>query len=233
MAKDFIRYDLHVQDALRGVVRRVLADVVRDGLPGEHHFYITFRTQHPGVRLSNRMRAEYPDEMTIVLQHQFWDLAVTEHAFEVGLSFKGIPEKLVVPFEAMTGFFDRSVDFGLRFESDVDIDEEDDADEADDAPEATGQVTQGAFPRRIFEVTPETEDGAGAADEPAGFPASGESAADGAGPSGTDLPPQAGEDGSPAASDTAEDAAGEDGDAGDKSAGARVVQLDAFRKKNT
>ncbi|MGV6873350.1 SspB family protein [Pseudochelatococcus sp. B33] len=238
MAKDFIRYDLHVQDALRGVVRRVLADVVRDGLPGEHHFYITFRTQHPGVRLSNRMRAEYPDEMTIVLQHQFWDLAVTEHAFEVGLSFKGIPEKLVVPFEAMTGFFDRSVDFGLRFESDVEIDEEDDSDEAyetDDTPQATGQVTQGAFPRRIFEITPETEDRTGAPPaENADPPVSGDSTADDSAPSDADIPLPAGGDEPPASPD--DDAApvtGEDGGSEEKGAGARVVQLDAFRKKNT
>lgn len=116
MANDLIRYDLLVQDALRGVVRRVLGEVAKEGLPGEHHFYVTFRTSAPGVRLSSHMRAQYPDVMTIILQHQFWDLAVTEHAFEVGLSFKNIPERLLVPFEAVTEFYDPSVQFGLKFE---------------------------------------------------------------------------------------------------------------------
>ena len=116
MATDFIRYDLLVQDALRGVVRKVLTDSARDGLPGEHHYYITFRTEAPGVRLSTRMREKYPGEMTIILQHQFWDLAVAEDHFEVGLSFNNIPERLLIPYEAVTGFFDPSVQFGLKFE---------------------------------------------------------------------------------------------------------------------
>ncbi|ACB94421.1 SspB family protein [Beijerinckia indica] len=116
MAVDLIRYDLLVQDALRGVVRKVLTDAVREGLPGEHHFYITFRTHAPGVRLSAAMREQYPDEMTIILQHQFWDLSVNEQAFEVGLSFKGVPEILRIPFDAVTGFFDPSVRFALKFE---------------------------------------------------------------------------------------------------------------------
>jgi hypothetical protein len=112
--KDLIRYDLLVHDALKGVVRKVLIDA-KDGLPGEHHFYITFRTDFPGVRLSNRLREKYPQEMMIVLQHQFWDLNVTEHTFEVGLSFSNIPERLLVPFDALVAFFDPSVNFGLRF----------------------------------------------------------------------------------------------------------------------
>jgi len=116
MSVDHIRYDLLAQEALRSVVRRVLSDVGRDGLPGEHHFYISFDTRAPGVRLSQRMREKYPEEMTIVLQHQFWDLIVTETSFEVGLSFGGIPEKLLVPFSALKGFFDPSVKFGLQFE---------------------------------------------------------------------------------------------------------------------
>ena len=114
--KDQIRYDLLVQDALKGVVRKVLSDAARDGLVGDHHFYIAFRTDHPGARLSDRLREKYPQEMTIVLQHQFWDLGITEHSFEVGLSFSGVPERLLVPFEALTGFFDPSVKFGLKFE---------------------------------------------------------------------------------------------------------------------
>ena len=114
--QDLFRYDLLVKEALRSVVRRVLTLAAREGLPGEHHFYITFQTNYPGLRLSTRMRERYPDEMTIVLQHQFWDLAVNEHNFEVGLSFSGVPERLLIPFDAITGFFDPSVQFGLKFE---------------------------------------------------------------------------------------------------------------------
>jgi hypothetical protein len=113
---DQIRYDLLTQQALRGVVRAVLSDAAKKGLPGEHHFYIAFDTKAEGVRLSERLRSQYPEEMTIILQHQFWDLVVTEHGFEVGLSFGGIPEKLAIPFEAVNGFFDPSVQFGLQFE---------------------------------------------------------------------------------------------------------------------
>src|SRR6516162_9312363 len=95
---DHIRYDILTQQALRGVVRTVLADAATKGLPGEHHFKITFNTAGSGVRLSDRMRAQYPEAMTIVLQHQFWDLHVGEEVFEVGLSFGGVPERLAVPF---------------------------------------------------------------------------------------------------------------------------------------
>jgi uncharacterized protein len=117
MAVDHIRYDVLAQQALRGVVRTVLADAAKNGLPGEHHFKITFTTGAPGVRLSDRMRAQYPDAMTIVLQHQFWDLAVTDDAFEVGLSFGGVTERLMVPFDAVTAFFDPAVQFGFQFET--------------------------------------------------------------------------------------------------------------------
>jgi len=96
-----------------------LTQAARDDLPGDHHFFISFRTGAPGVRLSNRMREQYPQEMTIVLQHQFWDLVVNELGFEVGLSFQGKPEILSIPFTAVTGFFDPSVDFGLKFEIDT------------------------------------------------------------------------------------------------------------------
>jgi hypothetical protein len=113
---DHIRYDLLTQQALRGVVRDVLADAAKKGLPGDHHFYISFDTRAEGVRISDRLRTQYPEEMTIILQHQFWDLAVTDAGFEVGLSFGGVPEKLVVPFDAINGFFDPSVQFGLQFE---------------------------------------------------------------------------------------------------------------------
>jgi len=116
VADDLIRYDVLVQDALRGVVRKVMREVAEGGLPGEHHFYIAFDTTAPGVRMSSRLRAQHPEEMTIVLQHQFWDLAVSDHGFEVGLSFGGVPERLLVPFAAVKGFFDPSVQFGLQFD---------------------------------------------------------------------------------------------------------------------
>src|SRR5262249_52999769 len=116
MATDHIRYDLLAQQALRGVVRTVLADIAKKGIPGEHHFYITFDTSADGVRLSPRLREKYPDEMTIVLQHQFWDLVVTDASFEVGLAFGGVAERLFVPFDAIKSFFDPSVQFGLQFE---------------------------------------------------------------------------------------------------------------------
>jgi len=116
MAADHIRYDLLAQEALRGVLRKVLADAAKHGLPGDHHFFVTFDTSAEGVRLSQRMRAQYPKEMTIVLQHQFWDLVVSEETFEVGLSFGGVPERLAVPFAAVKQFLDPSVEFGLQFE---------------------------------------------------------------------------------------------------------------------
>ncbi len=116
MATDHIRYDVLARDALRGVLRRVLADAAEHGLPGEHHFFITFLSTADGVKLSPRLLAQYPEEMTVILQHQFWDLVVTEDRFEVGLSFGGIPERLVVPFNSIKSFFDPSVQFGLQFE---------------------------------------------------------------------------------------------------------------------
>jgi hypothetical protein len=127
MATDHIRYDVLARDALRGVLRRVLTDAAEHGLPGEHHFFITFLSTAEGVKLSPRLLAQYPEEMTVILQHQFWDLVVTEDRFEVGLSFGGIPERLVVPFNAIKSFFDPSVQFGLQFEA---------ADAAADAPVA-------------------------------------------------------------------------------------------------
>jgi hypothetical protein len=116
MATDHIRYDVLARDALRGVLRRVLSDAAAHGLPGEHHFFITFVSRAEGVKLSPRLLAQYPEEMTVILQHQFWDLVVTDDRFEVGLSFGGIPERLVVPFSAIKQFFDPSVQFHLQFE---------------------------------------------------------------------------------------------------------------------
>jgi hypothetical protein len=117
MAEDLMRYDLLAQEALRGVVRASLRRIVKTGLPGEHHFYIAFDTRYPGVRLSERLDKKYPREMTIVLQHQYWNLQVREDEFEVELSFDNIPEKLVIPFNAIKGFLDPHVQFGLQFET--------------------------------------------------------------------------------------------------------------------
>ncbi|WP_456619914.1 MULTISPECIES: SspB family protein [unclassified Bradyrhizobium] len=117
MATDHIRYDVLARDALRGVLRKVLTDAASHGLPGEHHFFITFVSKAEGVKLSSRLLAQYPEEMTIILQHQFWDLTVLEDRFEVGLSFGGIPERLIVPFSAIKSFLDPSVKFGLQFDT--------------------------------------------------------------------------------------------------------------------
>ena len=111
-----MRYDQLAQNALRGVVRDALRKVLKSGLPGEHHFYIAFNTRYPGVILSPRIVERYPREMTVVLQHQFWNLIITEDRFEVELSFDNIPEKLVIPFNAIKGFLDPAVQFGLQFE---------------------------------------------------------------------------------------------------------------------
>lgn len=116
MVQDLIRYDILAQDALRGVIRKVLMEVNKAGLPGNHHFFITFLTEAPGVRISSRLKEKYPEQMTIVMQHQYWDLVVTEQLFEVGLSFGEIAEKLVIPFSAIRGFYDPSVNFELEFD---------------------------------------------------------------------------------------------------------------------
>ncbi|MDJ0946058.1 MAG: ClpXP protease specificity-enhancing factor SspB [Kiloniellales bacterium] len=112
-----LRYDKMVEDALRQVLRQSLQFVVTHGLPGEHHFYITFRTDHPEVVMPGYLRKRYPDEMTIVLQHQFWNLEVAEEYFSVSLSFSNKPELLVIPFAAVATFADPSVRFGLQFET--------------------------------------------------------------------------------------------------------------------
>ena len=115
-AETVIDYEALQQDAMRGVVRAVLSQIVKTGLPGEHHFYISFLTQSPGVILSKRLKEKYPHEMTVVLQHRFWDLIISEDRFEVKLTFDGIPERLVVPYRSIKVFIDPSVRFGLQFE---------------------------------------------------------------------------------------------------------------------
>ncbi|MBL8566130.1 MAG: hypothetical protein JNM89_10480 [Hyphomicrobiaceae bacterium] len=112
-----IDYDALQQDAMRGLVRSVLTEVAKSGLPGDHHFYISFNTRAPGVGLSRRLKEKYPREMTIVLQHRFWGLTVSDDRFEVNLTFDGIPERLVIPFQAILVFFDPSVRFGHQFDS--------------------------------------------------------------------------------------------------------------------
>jgi hypothetical protein len=116
--ESLIPYDEIVQDALRAVVGRVLGEVEQSGgLPGEHHFYITFKTRHPGVSIPKHLLERFPDEMTIVIQHRFWDLKVEEDNFTVGLSFGGVPATLHVPFAAVTQFHDPAVEFALTFQA--------------------------------------------------------------------------------------------------------------------
>ncbi|MEA1942667.1 MAG: ClpXP protease specificity-enhancing factor SspB [Pseudomonadota bacterium] len=129
MAKDLMRYDLMAQDALRGVVRQALRKAAGpEGLPGQHHFYITFRTTAPGVDIDPSLLEKYPEEMTIVLEHQFWDLDITETGFEVTLKFSGVPKYLKMPYSAISRFHDPSVGFHLQFE------QESTADESEAAP---------------------------------------------------------------------------------------------------
>lgn len=136
MPTDLMRYDLLTQDAMRSVVHRALDHVQKEGLPGEHHFFITFLTQAPGVDISDVLMGRYPQEMTIVLQHQFWGLEVTDKGFTVGLTFNKIPEKLIIPFSAIKGFFDPSVQFGLQFpvEGESFIAGEEETPEGEEAP---------------------------------------------------------------------------------------------------
>ena len=206
MADDLIRYDLLVQEALRGVVRKVLTDAAREGLSGEHHFYVSFRTEAPGVRMSPALREKYPQEMTIVLQHQFWDLGVNEHNFEVGLSFSGVPERLLVPFDALSGFFDPSVQFGLKF----DLSDASELAEAEPVPAGSKPGPRGAASEPA-ETKPK---GAGLATIGSGVPKV--------------LPAPAA---SPAGKAEEKPARPKkDGEA--EETGAEVVSLDAFRKKN-
>jgi uncharacterized protein len=206
MPVDHIRYDILAQEALRGVVRTVLTDAAKNGLPGEHHFYISFDTHADGVRLSPRMVAEYPEEMTIVLQHQFWDLAVTEEGFEVGMSFGGIPERVAVPFAAIKAFLDPSVEFGLRFQEIGDGADE----EQEDRPD-----------NRQDDRTPAGKDGGGArppAERKAGRPA----------PTLATVPAPGNAE--PAEAKSADKPTPDEGP--DKPAGGgEVVRLDRFRKK--
>ncbi|OYW66509.1 MAG: Stringent starvation protein B [Bosea sp. 12-68-7] len=211
MSKDVLRYDLMVQDALKGVVRKILAEAGRDGLPGDHHFYVTFRTGAPGVRVSQRLRDKHPDEMTIVLQHQFWDLSVSEHAFEVGLSFSNVPERLLIPFDAITTFFDPSVQFGLKFET-----QDTEGASANDAAAMPRPRGAGSEPSEA----PAAPLALPAKATPAGVPAI---------KARTEAPAKGGS--KTAKPQAQEPAAGTTEPAPDDGGGAQVVSLDAFRKK--
>lgn len=124
MAETFIDYDAKVQDALRGVVKTILSETAENGLVGDHHFYIAFKTQAEGVDIPDHLKTRFPEEMTIVLQHKFWGLKVSEEQFEVGLSFNQQPAQLVIPFDAVVGFVDPSVQFALQFHEETDLEEE-------------------------------------------------------------------------------------------------------------
>ncbi len=134
-----IPYDEIVQEALRAVVGRVLGSVAENGgLPGDHHFYITFKTQAAGVDIPQRLIERFPDEMTIVMQNRYWDLVVDETGFSIGLSFNQVPSKLVIPYAAVTGFHDPSVNFELRFQAQEGPEGPDPHDEAEnDGPTVT------------------------------------------------------------------------------------------------
>ncbi len=148
MTESHIDYDAKVQDALRSVVKNVLIDTAKEGLQGEHHFYIAFKTQADGVNIPAHLVSRFPDEMTIVLQHKFWGLEIHDDRFEIGLSFNQKPEHLIVPFDAIVGFVDPSVQFALQFHDESDVDPADDdvltaVDAADDGmflPEDTQDV---------------------------------------------------------------------------------------------
>ncbi|MGF0538534.1 SspB family protein [Agrobacterium sp. ES01] len=153
MGQDHIRYDILAQDALRGVIRKVLTEVAATSrLPGDHHFFITFLTGAPGVRISQQLKSKYAEQMTIVVQHQFWDLKVTETGFEIGLSFSDTPEKLVIPFNAIRGFYDPSVNFELEF--DVPLADEDAEGEGAEIA-AYPVATEAAEPAEATDAAPE------------------------------------------------------------------------------
>ena len=144
-----IAYDEIVQEALRAVVGRVLGEIALNGgnLPGRHHFYITFKTQVAGVDIPAALTARFPDEMTIVLENRFWDLAVRDDGFSVGLSFGGVPSMLHIPFAAITAFVDPSVDFGLQFQVEPDSAAGSSHDAAEnDAPDTDAQTGDAAVP---------------------------------------------------------------------------------------
>ena len=141
-----IRYDKLVERALRGVVTQALGHVVKNGLPDEHHFYITFMTDYPGVEIPKYLREQYPDEMTIVLQYQFYGLEASEDKFQVTLSFNNVPEKLIIPVDAVTIFADPSVNFALQFQPMEDVDDDEDDLPPPPPPKPSGKNDPGKKP---------------------------------------------------------------------------------------
>lgn len=241
MANDMIRYDVLAQDALRGMLRKLLMEVSQTGLPGEHHFFITFSTTALGVRISNRLKSQYPEEMTIVLQHQFWDLLVGEQSFEIGLSFNAIPERLTVPFAAIKAFYDPSVQFGLQFDPETAKPADDEAESNDDTADEPGTDVGAVLPAAVEELHPDRpllpserekqrEEARKAAEQAARreteqaakTTAEADNDADGGNPDDAGTSPDGAEP---------EDA-GLDNTDNEDPKGADVVSLDAFRKKN-
>ena len=163
MPEDLMRYDLLAQNALKGVVREALRIAESSGLPGDHHFYIAFNTRAPGVQLSEKISTRYPREMTIVLQHQYWNLHVFEDRFEVELSFDNVPEHLIIPFDAVKGFLDPAVQFGLQFEQAPVERRPRETEPAKAAPAAAPRPEPAAAAEAKTEEAPEPE----AQDEPA------------------------------------------------------------------
>ncbi|HEX2840232.1 SspB family protein [Hyphomicrobium sp.] len=225
-----IDYEGLAQEAMRGVVRKVLASTAKSGLAGDHHFYISFDTEAPGVTLSKRLKEKYPREMTIVLQHRFWDLAVTEDRFEVKLTFDGIPERLVVPFDAIKVFFDPSVRFGLQFE------------DPNAGPEGRTQSDGGTFESmtaragatrtrkaartRKTQTLDDANDKASASGESGAAPSIEPAAEDASAPT-----PLAAKSGSKRSNSDEAAPSSNDAEAPIKPGGAEIVSLDKFRKK--
>lgn len=165
-----LSYEKMVEDALRGVLRQALQITAAQGLPGSHHFYITFDTTHPDVKIADTLRAQHPNEMTIVLQHQFWDLKVQQDLFEITLSFSGVSQRLIIPFAAVTAFADPHAKFGLQFhvefeertaadeeldmEDDEEEDEEDVIEEHQPVPLDSAKVTQQMKGRKAPQLRP-------------------------------------------------------------------------------
>jgi uncharacterized protein len=223
-----IDYEALQQDAMRGVVRAVLHQINKTGLPGEHHFYISFLTHAPGVILSKRLKEKYPHEMTIVLQHRFWDLIVTDERFEVKLTFDGIPERLVIPFSALKVFIDPSVRFGLQFE--------DPSSDQGDAPAPRRSMTMDAVydqvgearadsPRATLSKKPRTPRKT-KAEKDAGEPQPASAVTPPALPAAP-MPQPA----TAAAGLRAVDSSPDSGKSGAADQGAKIVSLDQFRKK--
>lgn len=237
-----IDYEARHQEALRGLVRSVLSDVAKNGLPGEHHFYISYDVRSPGVALSKRLREKYPAEMTIVLQHRFWDLAVNDERFEVKLTFDGIPERLVVPFSAIKVFLDPSVRFVLHFEDAAALADREfprdgeGGDAADGRPagprkrvprsKPRAERTAGAPPLSIASIEPGDERRPAAS---RGRPAPLVQVPGSAGATAGGAPPAAGQD--ILATSRPDDTQPPSESGTPSNSGAQVLSLDAFRKK--